>query len=317
MNKKNLVVLTGPTAVGKTDLSVKLAQKFNMEIVSADSIQVYKYMDIGSAKVRPEEMKGIKHYLVDELDPKVDFNVAVFKEMAYKAFDEIYAKGKIPLIVGGTGFYIQALLKDVNFEEEDGDTEYRAYLEQLAKDNGAHYLNCMLAEVDKVSAEKIHENNIKRTIRALEFFKIHGYPISAHNEKEMNSESPFNYAYFVLNDLRELLYKRINMRVDIMEKEGLIDEVKHLREMGYDRSLVSMQGIGYKEVCAYIDGEMTLDKTLELIKKESRHFAKRQLTWFRREKDVIWVNKNEFDYSDDKILEYIGTKMQEKGIIAC
>lgn len=315
MNKKPLVVLTGPTAVGKTALSVKLAKELNMEIVSADSIQVYKYMDIGSAKVTAEEMDGVKHYLIDCLDPGDEFNVSVFKDMAKEAIESIYSKGKCPLIVGGTGFYIQALLKDVDFESEEGDPSYRAYLTDLAKEKGNDYLNQCLKEVDPISAEKIHANNVKRTIRALEFYKLHGYPISEHNEKEMASVSPYNYAYFVLNDKRELLYERINKRVDLMVSAGLLDEVKKLMDMGYDRKLVSMQGIGYKEVCAYLDGEISLDEAIYLIKLESRHFAKRQLTWFRREKDVTWIDKDLFDYSDDRIIRYIKDFIHEKGIL--
>ncbi|MCR5271688.1 MAG: tRNA (adenosine(37)-N6)-dimethylallyltransferase MiaA [Lachnospiraceae bacterium] len=315
MEKKPAVVLTGPTAVGKTNLSIKLAKEIGADIISADSIQVYKYMDIGSAKVTEEEMCGVKHHLIDCLDPSDEFNVSVFKDMAVSCANEIYERGRLPLIVGGTGFYVQAFLKDVNFEEEPVDDSYRRELEKLASEKGADILNEMLKKVDSASASLIHKNNIKRTIRALEFYKMHGYPISEHNEREKESVSPYNYAYFVLNDKRDILYERINKRVDIMIEAGLVEEVKKLIEMGYDRSLVSMQGIGYKEICAYLFDELSLDGAIDLIKKESRHFAKRQLTWFRREKDVIWVNKDEFDYSEELILEFMKETMRQKGII--
>lgn len=204
---KPMVILTGPTAVGKTELSIRLAKILDAEIISADSMQVYKKMDIGTAKIMPEEMEGIKHYLVDELDPKEEFHVARFQQMAKDALKEIYAKGKIPLIVGGTGFYIQSLLYDIDFTKEDGDQEYRKQLEEKAKREGNDSLYEMLKQVDPKSTEKIHKNNVKRVIRALEFYKLNGYPISEHNEKEAAKTSPYNFAYFVLNHKRDILYE--------------------------------------------------------------------------------------------------------------
>ena len=300
MNK--LVILTGPTAVGKTHLSIQLAKKINGEIISADSIQVYKGMDIGSAKITKEETDGIPHHLIDILEPKEEFNVHIFKKLATKAINDISSRGKIPIIVGGTGFYIQAVLYDINFDDTETDYEYREYLEQLAKDKGNAFLHNMLKEVDPESAAAIHCNNLKRVIRALEYYKQTGKKISEHNEKERENKSPYNFAYFVLNDKRDKLYNRINQRVDIMFDNGLLKEMETLIAKGYTRDLVSMQGIGYKELFNYFDGKTSLDETKELIKKNTRHFAKRQLTWFRREKDVTMLNIDEFNYDRLKVL---------------
>lgn len=317
MTQKPMVVLTGPTAVGKTALSIELAKKINGAIISADSMQVYKYMDIGSAKVMPEEMDGIKHYLIDELSPEDEFNVFVFKDMAKKALDEIYADGKIPIIAGGTGFYIQGLLYDIDFTEQEIDEDYRNGLYDFAKEHGNHALHEKLKDIDPASYESIHENNVKRVIRAIEYYHTCHEPISAHNEKERNRTSPYNYAYFVLNDDRANLYSRIDKRVDIMVEKGLIDEVKRLKAMGYTQDMVSMKGIGYKEILAYLDGQYSLDEAIEKVKLESRRFAKRQLTWFRREKDTIWIDKNEYSYDDNKILSKIQEILAEKRIIIC
>lgn len=310
---KPMVILTGPTAVGKTELSIRLAKAVNAEIISADSMQVYQKMDIGTAKIRPEEMQGVRHYLVDELDPSEEFHVAKFQEMAKDALHQIYGKGKIPLIVGGTGFYIQGLLYDIDFTKEDGDKSYREFLNQKAKSEGNDVLHQMLHEIDPVSAEKIHQNNVKRVIRALEFYKMNGYPISRHNEEEANKQSPYNFVYFVLNHQRDILYDRINRRVDLMMQEGLIDEVRKLKEEGYKKSMVSMQGIGYKEVFEYLEGNLSLDETIDTIKKDTRHFAKRQLTWFGREKEVTMIDKSRFQ-SEDEIINYMLEVLKEKGI---
>ena len=317
MTQKPMVVLTGPTAVGKTALSIELAKKINGAIISADSMQVYKYMDIGSAKVMPEEMDGIKHYLIDELSPEDEFNVFVFKDMAKKALDEIYAAGKIPIIAGGTGFYIQGLLYDIDFTEQEIDEAYRNELYNFAKEHGNHALHEKLKDIDPASYESIHENNVKRVIRAIEYYHTCNEPISAHNEKERSRTSPYNFAYFVLNDDRANLYSRIDKRVDIMVEKGLIDEVKRLKAMGYTQDMVSMKGIGYKEILAYLDGAYSLDEAIEKVKLESRRFAKRQLTWFRREKDTIWIDKSEYSYDDNKILSKIQEILAEKRIIIC
>lgn len=311
MMGKKVIILTGPTASGKTNLSVKLAKAINGEIISADSIQVYKYMDIGSAKVTPEEMDGIKHYLIDEFLPDEEFNIYIFKERAKKYVEEIHAKGKIPIIVGGTGFYIQALLYDIEFDEEDNDMSYRQMLSELAEEKGPEYLHDMLKEADEESAKNIHHNNVKRVIRALEYYKKTGKKFSQNNEEQSKKVSPYDFNYFVLNMDRNKLYDRINKRIDIMMENGLVDEVKGLLDMGYDKDLVSMQGIGYKEVVSYLNGEMTLEETTEVLKRDTRHFAKRQLTWFRREKDTCWVEYEAFDNDSEKILNYLIEKSME------
>lgn len=315
MTKKPIIILSGPTAVGKTALSIELAKRVNGAIISADSMQVYKYMDIGSAKIMPEEMCGIKHYLIDELEPTEEFNIVVFQKMAKKALEEIYASGQIPIIAGGTGFYIQALLYDIDFENQDTNEAFRAELEQIAKTQGNEVLHNRLKEIDPVSAEKIHANNVKRVIRALEFYELTGKPISEHNEAEQQKESPYNFAYFVLTDDRENLYNRIDLRVDIMLENGLLNEVKKLKEMGYHREMVSMQGLGYKEILDYLDGKTTLEEAIYILKRETRHFAKRQLTWFRREKDVLWMDKSKFNYDESAVLEEMCSILNTKGII--
>ncbi|MDO4307731.1 MAG: tRNA (adenosine(37)-N6)-dimethylallyltransferase MiaA [Eubacteriales bacterium] len=313
--KPPLIVLTGPTAVGKTKLSISLAKAVHGEIISADSMQVYKYMDIGSAKILPDEMQGVPHHLVDVLKPEEEFHIVRFQEMAKEAMDRIYAKGRIPILVGGTGFYIQAVTRDIDFTEASQEDGYRRELEELAEKEGAESLHQMLAEVDPVSAEEIHANNVKRVIRALEFYHQNGTPISAHNQEQKEHLSPYNLAYFVLNAPRPLLYERIEQRVDAMMKNGLLDEVEGLKARGYHRGMVSMQGLGYKELLAYLDGEYPLEEAVRILKRDTRHFAKRQLTWFRREKEVIWVNKEEFAYEDDRILEYMISVLKERKIL--
>lgn len=301
--KKPLIVLTGPTAAGKTELSIALAKKLNGAIISADSMQVYKYMNIGSAKIRPEEMQGVRHYLVDVLDPREEFHVARFQQMAKEAMEEIYRNGQLPIVVGGTGFYIQALLKDIDFDESSGELPCRKELEETARREGGAVLYERLKQVDPESAEEIHPNNVKRVIRALEFYQETGQPISLHNKEQKEKQPPYTYAYFVLNDDRARLYERIDRRVDRMVEQGLVEEVRWLKEHGYDRSLVSMQGLGYKELFPYLDGTCSLEEAVEIIKRDTRHFAKRQITWFKREPDVIWLNQQEFGYDKEKILK--------------
>lgn len=301
--KKPLIVLTGPTAAGKTELSIALAKKLNGAIISADSMQVYKYMNIGSAKIRPEEMQGVRHYLVDVLDPREEFHVARFQQMAKEAMEEIYRNGQLPIVVGGTGFYIQALLKDIDFDESSGELPCRKELEETARREGGAVLYERLKQVDPESAEAIHPNNVKRVIRALEFYQETGQPISLHNKEQKEKQPPYTYAYFVLNDDRARLYERIDRRVDRMVEQGLVEEVRWLKEHGYDRSLVSMQGLGYKELFPYLDGSCSLEEAVEIIKRDTRHFAKRQITWFKREPDVIWLNQQEFGYDKEKILK--------------
>ena len=315
--KKPLIILTGPTAVGKTKLSIELAKEVNGEIISADSMQVYKHMDIGSAKIKKEEMCGVSHHLIDVLEPDEEFHVVRFQEMAKQAMEEIYAKGKVPILAGGTGFYIQAVVKDIDFSKETEKSPVREELEKLAEEKGYEYLHERLQQVDPKSAEKIHANNVKRVIRALEYFELTGKPISLHNEEEAAKESPYNVAYFVLNDVRERLYERIDARVDAMLQEGLVEEVSGLAKKGYTKDMVSMQGLGYKEILSYLDGSYTLDEAVYILKRDTRHFAKRQLTWFKREKDVIWVNKQDFHYEENEILNYILENCEKRGILSC
>jgi len=310
--KNPMIVLTGPTAVGKTKLSLSLAKALKGEIISADSMQVYRHMDIGSAKIMPADMQGIPHHMIDILEPWENFNVVIFQEKCKECLRGIYERGHIPIVTGGAGFYIQALLRDIHFTENEEDSEYRAQLEQLAKEKGAQYLHEMLQAADPAAAEAIHANNIKRTIRALEYHHLTGQQISKHNEEEAKKESAYDSCYFVLNDDRDKLYENIEKRVDEMLAAGLVDEVKKLREMGCHREMVSMQGLGYKEILAFLEGECTYETAVEILKRDTRHFAKRQLTWFRREQDVIWVNKPEFAYDEDRILAYMLSEIETR-----
>lgn len=289
-----LVVLTGPTAVGKTAVSVEFAKAVRGEIISADSMQVYRGMDIGSAKIKKEEMSGIPHHLLDILEPEETFNVMLFQRLAKQKIEEIYSRGHIPILTGGTGFYIQSVLYDIAFTEET-DSSVRNRLEREAAERGPGYLHEKLGKVDPVTAQNIHANNVKRVIRALEFYELNGYPISQHNETERRKNSPYLFRYYVLDEPREALYQRIEKRVDLMLEEGLVAEVEALRARGCTRELVSMQGLGYKEILDYLAGICSLEEAVDMIKKETRHFAKRQLTWFRREKEVTWVEKGDFE----------------------
>ncbi|MCI9337592.1 MAG: tRNA (adenosine(37)-N6)-dimethylallyltransferase MiaA [Lachnospiraceae bacterium] len=326
--KPPMVILSGPTAVGKTKLSIALAKAIGGEIISADSCQVYRHMDIGSAKITAAQMQGIPHHMIDILEPWEDFSVAVFKEKCEQCLPGIYGRGHIPIVTGGTGFYVQALLRDIEFgsggtqscpAESDTQAEaengaYRAWLEELARERGPAYLHDMLRKADPDSAEAIHPNNRKRVIRALEFFYLTGEPISRHNEREREKESAYNACYFVLNDRRERIYENIGKRVDEMLVQGLVAEVERLREMGCRRGMVSMQGLGYKEILAYLEGEVSLEEAVETVKRDTRHFAKRQLTWFRREREVIWVDKEKFDRNEERMLEFMLEELQARGI---
>lgn len=312
--KKPLIILTGPTAVGKTEISLLFAKAIGGEIISADSIQVYKYMDIGSAKITKEEMQGIPHFLIDELYPDEEFNVVIFQKKAKEYIEQIYQRGHIPVIVGGTGFYIQAVLYGIDFEETAADKSYREELEMFAKENGVEALHDKLKEVDGKAAEEIHANNKKRVIRALEYYKQTGCRISEHNEEQRKKSSPYQFVYFVLNQDRDILYQRINERVDKMMERGLLKEVEGLLEMGYQRELVSMQGIGYKEIVSYLEKEISLEEAVDRIKKETRHFAKRQITWFKRESEVTWIEMEKYFKKED-MLKILLQKCREKGVI--
>lgn len=309
--KKPLIIITGPTAVGKTDLSIHIAQKLDGEIISADSMQVYRHMDIGTAKIRPEETQGVVHHLIDCLEPFEEFNIYRFKEMAGRAVEDILSRGKMPVMVGGTGFYIQSVLKNVDFSTEEKDNAYREKLQKIADEQGVHVLHDMLLAADPAAADKIHAHNVKRVIRALEYHEQTGRKISEHNAAESEKESPFDYLYFVINNNRDVLYERIEKRIDQMMEDGLLEEVRKLRQMGCTRDMVSMKGLGYKEMLAYLDGEITLEEAVSILKRDTRHFAKRQITWFKREKDVIWMNYPDFDNSRERMQDAMLGKIGE------
>lgn len=303
--RQPLIILTGPTAVGKTALSISLAKAVDGEIISADSMQVYRHMDIGSAKVTADEMEGVPHHLIDVLDPDEDFNVVRFQSMAREAMEGIYERGHIPIVTGGTGFYIQALLYDIDFKENEDSGEIRRELEALGDEKGDEYLHHMLTEIDPEAAAEIHAHNRKRVIRAIEYYRQTGEKISEHNKKEREKESPYHFLYYVLTTDRCLLYERIEERVDLMLSAGLVDEVRALREMGCTRSMVSMQGLGYKEILDYLEGRRTLEEAVYILKRDTRHFAKRQLTWFKRERDVRWLNLPDFHQDRNLVLNRI------------
>jgi tRNA dimethylallyltransferase len=302
---KDLIVLTGPTAVGKTSLSIALAKAVGGEIISADSMQVYKYMNIGTAKITEEEKCGIPHFLIDEFEPDEEFNVTIFKNKVMGYIKDITSRGKVPIIVGGTGFYIQSVIYDINFNEYGDDSNVRKKYEAMAETIGKSKLHKKLALVDREYADSVSENNVKKVVRALTFFEMTGEKLSEHNKRERERSSPFDFAYFVLTMDRKKLYERIDKRVDLMFDMGLVDEVKALMAKGYDKSLVSMQGIGYKEVIDYLSGKTSLEECIDIIKRDTRHFAKRQLTWFKREKVVTYIDKDEFDEEDKCLKEML------------
>ena len=302
---KDLIVLTGPTAVGKTSLSIALAKAVGGEIISADSMQVYKYMNIGTAKITEEEKCGIPHFLIDELEPDEEFNVTIFKNKVMGYIEDIKSRGKVPIIVGGTGFYIQSVIYDINFNEYGDDSNVRKKYEAMAETIGKSELHKKLALVDREYAASVSYNNVKKVVRALTFFEMTGEKLSEHNKRERERSSPFDFAYFVLTMDRKKLYERIDKRVDLMFDMGLVEEVKALMAKGYDKSLVSMQGIGYKEVIDYLSGKTSLEECIDIIKRDTRHFAKRQLTWFKREKVVTYIDKDEFDAEDNCLKEML------------
>lgn len=308
MIKNRLIILAGPTASGKTSLSIDLAKRLDGEIISADSMQVYKYMNVGTAKISKEEMQGIKHHMIDVLEPKEDFNIVKFKNMVKCSIEEITRNGHIPILVGGTGFYIQSVIYDIDFENEDEKNSIRKDLEREYDTFGADFMLEKLMKVDSASAKIIHKNNRKRLIRAIEFFMINNIPISAHNESQRKKLSPYDFRFFVLNPPRDILYERINKRVDRMLENGLVDEVKMLRETGLSKANISMQGIGYKEILCYLDGDISLKTAVESIKQNTRHMAKRQVTWFKREKDLIYIDPFEFE-NNKKIVDYMMEKI--------
>lgn len=296
-----VLAIVGPTASGKSSFAVQIAKKFGGEVISADSMQIYKYMNIGTAKVTEEEMCSVPHHLIDVLEPDDDCNVTRFVSLAEKAVEDVFSRGKLPVICGGTGLYIDSLLKGAAFEDNSCDENYRAELRQIVHEKGAEYLHSMLSEVDRLAAENIHYNNVKRVIRALEFYHVTGKSIATQRENTVNEK--YNSFIIGMQRDRELLYSNIDLRVDIMVRQGLFDEVDNLLKKGYSIKSNSMQAIGYREVIWYFKGKCTRDEAIRLIKRNSRRYAKRQITWFGANKDIHWVNP------DDK--EAVNTLMRE------
>jgi tRNA dimethylallyltransferase len=312
--KGNLLIISGPTAVGKTQISIELAKKLNGEIISADSMQIYKYMNIGAAKISKEEMQDVPHHLIDIIEPHENFTVADFKEKALTAIDLVTQNKKLPILVGGTGLYIDSILYNHYFTDANKDEEYRKYLDELANSKGKEYVHELLKDIDYSSYVKLHPNNLKRVIRALEVYKVSGKPFSDYEEESNEYKINYDVHYYVLTMDRERLYDRINKRVDIMLEMGLINEVRALKEKGYTPEMQSMKGIGYKEILYYLNGELTLEDAVEMIKQGSRNYAKRQLTWFRKNPRIKWINKDDF-YNDSEIVNYIISDINNEYIV--
>ncbi|MCM3003668.1 tRNA (adenosine(37)-N6)-dimethylallyltransferase MiaA [Priestia koreensis] len=310
--KQKLVVLIGPTAVGKTNLSISLAEALNGEIISGDSMQIYRQMDIGTAKIKREEMKGIPHHLLDIKDPDEAFSVADFQTIVREKISEIASRGKVPMIVGGTGLYIQSVIYDYQFAEKEENREIKQRLEALLDEKGIEYLYNKLKEVDPASAERIHINNHRRVMRALEVYEATGKPFS-DNVSEQSYELLYDVTLIGLTMDRDKLYERINMRVDMMVDEGLLDEVKRLYDGGI-RDVQSIQAIGYKEIYEYLDGHVTLEKAVEQLKQNSRRYAKRQLTWFRNKMPVTWFDVTGASQRElfDEIFTYVAGKLEQE-----
>ena len=303
MKKIPIIILTGPTAVGKTNLSIDLAKELNAEIISADSMQIYKYMDIGSAKITIDEMQGVKHYLVDEVTPDYVFSVSEFQKRADDYIQKINKDNKKVLVTGGTGLYLNSLIYNMDFAKSDANNELREKLRIELEENGIDYMHNKLKELDPEAAQRIHKNNTKRVIRALEVYKVTNKPFSSFNAGEDFYKSKYDVHYYVLNMDREKLYQRINKRVDIMFEKGLLNECIKLKENGYNSLMQAMQGIGYKEVLMYLENSISLEEATEMIKQGSRNYAKRQLTWFRKDPRAIFLNKDEL--SDEEIINII------------
>ena len=308
--KRNIFILAGPTAIGKTEISIQLAKQLDGEIISADSMQIYKYMDIGSAKITDEEKQGIPHYLLDFVHPHKEFSVAEFKQKAIESIHSINYKNKLPMVVGGTGFYIDSLIFNYDYAMAHKDEGYRDYLKNLAEEKGNEYVHSMLKSIDEASFNRLYPNDLKRVMRALEVHKLTGRTISEYNAEQDIYNIPYNVYYFVLTMNREKLYERINKRVDIMIEQGLIDEVIKLKDLGCTEDMQSMKGIGYKEVFQYLNGKISLEEAIEMIKKGSRNYAKRQLTWFRKDKRAVWIDKDKYK-SNEEICNVISDKFNE------
>lgn len=309
--KEKLFILTGPTGIGKTGLSIQLARHLNGEIISADSMQIYKYMDIGTAKISISEMEGIKHHLIDFIYPDEGFTVSDYKNYATRIISKINEREKLPILVGGTGLYINSLIYDLKFAQVPPNEELRKQYEDLANKHGNEYIHTKLSKIDKVTSDRISPADRKRIIRALEIYHTTGKTATDYGKNFRKETSKYQLAMICLNMKRSSLYERINKRVDIMVEKGLVREVKCILDKGYDKNLVSMQGIGYKEIIMYLDGIITLEKAIEMIKKGSRNYAKRQLTWFRRDKRTKWVNIDGFNDSKE-LINYISGYVRSK-----
>ncbi len=303
MKKTPLLVITGPTSTGKTALAIKIAQVLNGEIISADSMQIYRYMDIGTAKPTIEERKGIPHYMLDIVYPDEEYNVALFQKQAMKTIEDISKRGRLPILAGGTGLYINSIIYPMDFSDAEKDPEYRNYLKKRLKENGVLWLHNQLKKVDLKSAERLHPNDTRRIIRALEIYHLTGKPMTAFHQNYKEIEPPYDLLLYGLTMERQILYERINLRVDCMIEAGLVDEVRGLLKKGYTKDLVSMQGLGYKEIVAYLKGLVTLNEAIEVLKRNTRRFAKRQLTWFRREKQIKWL------YADKQTTEQLAEQL--------
>nr|PZN11739.1 MAG: tRNA (adenosine(37)-N6)-dimethylallyltransferase MiaA [Caldicoprobacter oshimai] len=311
MEKKPLVVIVGPTAVGKTRLSIELAKALNGEIVSADSMQIYRYMDIGTAKPTAEERQGIPHHMMDIIDPGQEFSVAEYQRLATQAIDDIHSRNKLPIVVGGTGLYIKSLLYPMNFTDASYDQEFRKELQRQAETMGKEYLHKKLQAVDPKTAARLHPNDVRRVIRALEVYHLTGKPMSEYNQELEKMDYKYNVAMIGLTMDRAKLYERINQRVDEMIEKGLLDEVKRLLDRGYTRDMISMQGLGYKELIDYLQGRVSLEEAIYILKRETRRYAKRQLTWFRAQKDIAWVDVDQFE-SHEALAEWCLAYIKEK-----
>lgn len=303
MKKIPLIVVAGPTASGKTGLAIDIARKFDGEVVSADSMQIYKYMDIGTAKPTTEERAMCPHHLIDFVEPDEDFSVADYTKLAHEKIADIYARGKLPVMCGGTGLYINSVVNDVEFGEMTADEELREKLAEIGKREGGEKLIEILREFDPVSAERLHPNNMRRVIRAIEFYKLTKIPISEHQEMTKRIESRYDPVMFCIDHDRQRLYDRIDLRVDLMIKDGLIDEVRRIMDMGYTKELNSMKGIGYKEIMDHLNGECTLEEAIENVKQGSRRYAKRQLTWFRRDERIIMLKPETASAEAERIIK--------------
>ncbi|MDD2446061.1 MAG: tRNA (adenosine(37)-N6)-dimethylallyltransferase MiaA [Tissierellia bacterium] len=292
--KEKLFILMGPTAVGKTSVSIELAKRLNGEIISADSMQIYKYMDVGTAKITKDEMEDIPHYMVDIIKPDENFTVLNYKKMATNYIKDINSRNRLPIVVGGTGLYINSLVYELNFAGVKPNEKIRERYENIRNERGNLYLHSQLENIDEDSANRISINDTKRIIRALEIYEITGKTMTEYNKNFRNPNEDYDLVMICLNMDRQKIYERINLRVDIMIKEGLVNEVKNILDMGFNTNLISLQGIGYKEIISYLKNECSLDEAIEQIKKASRNYAKRQLTWFKRDNRIRWIDVDEF-----------------------